>query len=124
MGKEIDGGVMDSMVSRHGWFWGVWAKMVESEFDVREELIPEVEGKLRMNTRQGSNHMIFESAYGAFSKISTMVGGWGVLNGDVVSGEERFDMVRLFIITGEGRHGVVTGLEESNSISICFEVGR
>ena len=51
MGKEIDGGVMDSMVSRHGWFWGVWAKMVESEFDVREELIPEVEGKLRVNTR-------------------------------------------------------------------------
>ena len=39
MGKEIDGGVMDSMVSRHGRFWGIWAKMVESEFDIREELV-------------------------------------------------------------------------------------
>ena len=124
MGKEIDGGVMDSMVSRHGWFWGVWAKVVESEFDVREELIPEVEGKLRVNTRQGSNHMIFESTHGAFSKISTMVGGGGALDGYVVRGEERFDVVRLFIITGEGRHGVVTGCEEGDSVSMCFKVGR
>ena len=124
MGKEIDGGVVDSMVSRHGWFWGVWAKMVESEFDVREELIPKVEGKLRVDTRQGSNHMIFESAHGAFSKISTMVGGWGAWDGDVVSGEERFDVVRLFIIAGEGKHGVVTGFEEGDSVSTRLKVGR
>ena len=60
MGKEIDGGVMDSMVSRHGRVWGMWAKVVESEFDVREELIPKVEGKLRVDTRQGSNHVVFK----------------------------------------------------------------
>ena len=119
MGKEIDGGVMDSMASRHGRF-----EVVESEFDTREELIPEVEGKLRVDARQGSNHMIFESTHGAFSKISTMVGGWGVLNGDVVSGEEGFDVVRLFVITGEGRHGVVTGCEEGGSVSMRFKVGR
>ena len=41
MGKEIDGGVVDSMVSRHGWFWGVWAKMVESEFDARGQTTEE-----------------------------------------------------------------------------------
>jgi hypothetical protein len=123
VGKEIDGGVMDSMVSRHGRVRGIWAKMVESEFDIREELIPKVEGKLRMDTRQGSNHMVFKGAYGAFSKVSTMVGGWGELDGDVISGEERFDIVRLFVITGEGRHGMVTGFEESNSISICLKVG-
>ena len=114
---------MDSMVSRHGRVRGMWAKMVESEFDIREELIPKVEGKLRMDTRQGSNHMVFKSAYGAFSKVSTMVGGWGELDGDVISGEERFDVVRLFVITGEGRHGMVTGFEESNSISIRLKVG-
>ena len=114
---------MDSKVSRHGWFWGVWAKMVESEFDVREELIPKVEGKLRVDTRQGSNHMVFKSACGAFSKVSTMVGGWGALDSDVISGEERFDVVRLFVITGEGRHGMVTGFEESNSVSACLKVG-
>ena len=51
MGKEIDGGVMDSMISRHGWFWGMWAEMVGSEFDIREELIPKVEGKLRVDAR-------------------------------------------------------------------------
>ena len=59
-----------------------------------------------------------------FSKISTMVGGWGALDGDVVSGEERFDMVRLFIIAGEGRHGMVTGFEEGGSISMRLKVGR
>ena len=124
MGKEIDGGVMDSMISRHRWFWGIWAEVVKGEFDIREELIPKVEGKLGVNTGEGSNHVVLKSAYGAFSEVSTVVGRWGVLGGDVVSGEERFDRVRLFVVTGEGRHGMVTGLEKGNSVSICFKVGR
>ena len=91
---------------------------------MREELIPKVEGKLSMDTREGSNHVVFKGAHGAFGKVSAMVGRWSVLDGDVISGEERFDGVRLFIITGEGRHGMVTGFEESDSVSTRFKVGR
>ena len=42
----------------------------------------------------------------------------------IIGGEERSDGARLFIITGEGRHGMVTGFEESDSVSMRFKVGR
>jgi hypothetical protein len=124
VGKEIDGGVVDSMTSRHRWFWGTRVEVVKGEFDIREELVPKVEGKLGMNTGEGSNHVVLKSACGAFSEVSAVVGRWGALDGDVVSGEERFDRVRLFVVTGEGRHGVVTGLEKGKSVSIRFKARR
>ena len=125
VGKEINGVSMDAMVCRDRRIAVKGTEVVQCKFYVRKELVPEIEGELGMNRGESSNHMVFESADGPFSKISAMVGGrlelnsdrnrWGAKVGVEIRGE--------FVVDSKVGDSMATGVEESDSRCISFEIG-
>jgi len=52
---------------------------VKSEFHLRQELIPEMEGKVLVHAAQASNEMILESVNGMFGCIAAVHMQWDKL---------------------------------------------
>jgi hypothetical protein len=125
VGKEIDGISMDAMVCRDGGVAVKGAEVAQCKFDVRKEMVPEIKGELGVNRGEGSNHVVFEGTDSSFSKISAMVGGRLELNSDrcrwgaKIGGEIR----REFVVDSEVGDSVATGVEESDSRRMSFEIG-
>ena len=83
--------------------WLVWKKVIDTEFDLREEAIPLFERKRGVCSSKSRYEVIFERLNASLCRVSTMLSGRAVLSRNDFSSEELFHCC--------GQHPIVLTLQ-------------